>query len=228
MIRLLLCGSSHRRRGAGGWTDRAPLVRLLDALQPDVIAHGASPSGGLDALAEEVGAEHFRARGLDPDERVRRFPMDPAFDGEGGAAFMRRNARMGEHFRPTLGAAFVTGRVGQAVGTRGNYLSNGTANMVDWLHARRVPVVVVREDGIEPYSSVKAARSQIWCLGKLTGDATLGPVWHTLDALIVSPSMWREALTALACARETSRFAAWIEACEATVRRTPWPGCPPQ
>jgi len=217
-VRAIICGSSHRKRGAGGWTDETWLDGVLRVLQPDLVGHGASPSGGGDVVAEACGVRHYRERGLDPDEHVRRFPMEPAIDGEGGVAFMRRNARMGEQLQPTVGIALVVGRVGQAVGTRGSYLSNGTQNMVDWLRRHRVPLVIRREDETEPYSSVKAARSQIGRLAEVTGDTSLAPVWHALDALLVAPSMREEALAALAYAAD-GRWAPWLEGVAATVRR---------
>jgi hypothetical protein len=210
VTRLLLCGSSHRKRGAGGWTDPAPVVDLLRVLQPVFVAHGKSPSGGLDEIADTVAREHFVDRGLEA-ERVCPYPMEPRLDGEGGAAFMRRNARMGSDFAPDLGASFVVGRVGQAVGTRGNYLSNGSQNMVDWLHRHRIPVVVFREDGVEPAADPLAALRLLY---RVTRDERLVAPGKALAATAAR----EEVLTALACAREGSRWAPWVEAVERAVR----------
>jgi hypothetical protein len=220
-VKLLLCGSSHRPRGSGGWTLPAPVADLLRVLQPNFVAHGDSPAGGLDEIADGVARGHFGALGIDPEERVCPYPMLPHIDGSGRRAFIRRNARMCRDFGPDLGAAFVVGRVGQCVGTNGNYLSNGAQSTVDWLHAHRVPVVVFREDGLEPCDNVNASLAMLRRLYAVTRDERLVPPGKALRAfaeISEVPVSREEVLTALACTREGARWAAWIEAVERAVR----------
>lgn len=219
-MKVLLAGSSHRRAGSGGWTLVEPVERFLRVVQPEEVAHGASPAGGLDTIADDAAVAYYRARGLDPEEHVRRFPMRPEVDGAGG--FLRRNARMGASFEPDLGAAFCVGRVGECVGTRGHYLSNGTDSMVSWLHVHRVPTVVFREDGVEPHSNPSVALGALRRLYVVTRDERLIPPGLALRMfaeISETPTSREEVLTALACAREGSRWAPWIEAVEKTVAR---------
>lgn len=237
-VRLLVCGSSRRPRGAGGWTDETWLDGVLRTLQPTLLAHGASPSGGGDAVAEWCGERHFRERGLDPDEHIRRFAMDPRIDGEGGRAFMRRNARMGETFfagwpalaaRPgafiPLGIALCVGGVGEKVGSRDCYLSNGTDNMVRWMRAHRIPVVVRRENGVElarfgppTAEPLTVALDVLRKLYAATQDKRLVAPGKALASLCeCGDPEPDEVAIALLYAAEGSRWAPWIEAVAATV-----------
>ena len=137
MIRLLLFGSSARR-GATGWTDPAPIGRLLDAACPDLVIEGESPGGGADILAREQA----EARSI----VVLACPVDHALDGPWPAAGHRRNERM-FRLRPTHAAGFVSG-------LRGSTLSRGSAGMARICsHGLPghppVPLIVYRDDGLE-------------------------------------------------------------------------------
>lgn len=164
-LRLQGFGSSARR-GQTAWTDPAPWQALMDAAAPAHVAHGASPSGGADAVIDEVSRAWYRAHGWRPDQHVHAFPMRRDLDGEGGGAFLRRNGRTLELFRPNVAAGLVVGRVGQAVGTRGCYLSNGSEDMARRLRAAKVPLVIYREDGVEP---CPVARAETPLVGALLG-----------------------------------------------------------
>lgn len=223
MITLLGFGSSARR-GATGWTDRARVRGLLDACQPDRTVDGASPSGGLDDLVHEEAWKHFLLRDLDTDRAVR-CPMDRALDGPGGGAFLRRNARMYRTHRPSLAAGFVSGRVGSP-------LSSGSAHMArTCLHGLDdvppCPVVVCREDGVEPYGGLVLTPSTALACAV---DQMRRLFWVTRDPALVVPgkalvTLWEtgtrreEVLTALRFAADGSRWAPWIEAVVETVRR---------
>lgn len=130
-----------------------------------VIIHGASPKGGADGLVEQEAY----ALGIGAVS----FPILPAKDGHGRPAPIRRNERMIAEGHPNVGAAFVVGRVGEAVGTNGHYLSNGTDYTVNRLRALGKAVVVYREDGVEPCRDLgmaKAMLGDLWRAGLYRDD----------------------------------------------------------
>lgn len=133
MTRLLVFGSSARR-GATGWQDAAAIRALYQTARPHVVIHGASPSGGADALSGTVAEELAIP--------VDACPMDPRFDGDGRDRFFRRNARMHKTKCPTLAAGFIAGAVGSP-------WSNGSAHMADICLRARTPLVIYRDDGQE-------------------------------------------------------------------------------
>ena len=206
MTRVLLFGSSSRR-GATGWTDPLPIRSLLATLRPSVVAHGASPSGGADALADSEAEAASIPR--EP------YPVDPALDGPWPAAGMRRNGRMLATFRPQLAAGFVEGKVGQRVGTRGCYLSNGSDDMARRCRAAKVPLVIVREGAVEPAEDPMALMLALYAV---TREEALVPAGKALRAWTRGEVAAEEVALALRCARETSRAAAWLGAVEAAVR----------
>lgn len=220
-LRLLGFGSSARRSFTP-WTSPAPWAALLRAARPTHVGHGASPSGGGDAVIDEVSRTYYHKLGLDPDEQVLPFPMYRPLDGAGNGAFMARNGRMLKTFRPHVAAGLVVGRVGQAIGTRGCYLSNGSDDMAQRLWAARVPLVIYREDGVEPCRALADALGMLRVLFYECGrdPALIAPgkalkSWierggNTFDEL-------HEMLTALACAREASRLGPWLAPIEATL-----------
>ena len=79
-------------------------------------------------------------------------------------------------------------------------------------------VVVLREDGIEPYRGLTIAYQQLWRLWVATQDERLVTPGHALLALRAGQCLPEEAATALRYAAEGSRWAPWIQAVEATVR----------
>lgn len=217
MLTLLGFGSSARR-GATGWTNRARFRAVLDIAQPDATVDGASPSLGADELFHEAATEHFLARDLLPS-LARRCPMEPAKDGHHRGRFMNRNARQYREHRPALAVGGVTGKVGAK-------LSAGSANMLS-ICLRGLPgvppcaVVVLRDNGIEPYTDLDTALGQMRRLYAATKDAHLGNPGAALVALTRGETTAAEVLAvlaALAFAREGSRWAPWIAAVEATVR----------
>ena len=214
MLVMLGFGSSARR-GAAGWTDRERVRSVLDTCRPDVTVDGASPSGGADDIVNEEAWRHFIERNLDTD-RARRCPMDPALDGPGGRAFLRRNERMYREHRPSLAAGFVSGKVGSP-------LSAGSAAMAriclrGLTDAPPCPVVVYREDGVEPHERLSVALAQLHLLREATGDERLVVPCGALDAFWRRSCSASEVLAALAFAADGSRWAPWIEAVEATVK----------
>lgn len=204
---LLVCGSSARR-GATGWTDAAKIRDLIDTLRPDATVDGASPAGGADAIAHVAARAHFAARGLAP-ENARRCPVDTSLDGPWPAAGHRRNARMDATHRPSIGAAFISGAVGSP-------LSSGSAGMVRILRARAVPVVVVREDGVEPDPSPLATLRALY---RLAPEPAMVPAGQAVRAFLGGNAGREEVLAALGFAREGSRLGAWLEAVAAAVNR---------
>lgn len=219
MTQVILLGfGSSARRGATGWTDRARIRQVLDVLRPDATVDGASPAGGADEMFHQEALMHFEGRpGRRPFD-TRRCPVDHAFDGPWPAAGHRRNARMYRTHKPSLAVGFISGAVGSP-------LSSGSAGMLricrDGLHGedRRVllaapcPVVVFRDDGIEPDLSPLTTMRRLY---RATQDERLVPPGRAL-AMLGAPR--KEILAALAYARAGSRWAPWIEAIEATVKK---------
>lgn len=238
MLTLLGFGSSARR-GATGWTGRARVRALLDVAQPDVVVDGASPSDrrevvdgaevlrGADLIVHVEALAHFDRRGL-PTARAIRCPFDHAIDGPAPRGFLARNARQYREHRPILGAGLISGKVGTP-------FSSGSAHMLgiclrglrgsgDDPRVRRAPpcpVVVYREDGIEPYDDLGMAIEQLRRLYAVTQDKRLVAPGKALASLCErgDPPPGEVAI-ALDCAAEGSRWAPWIEAVAATVRRT--------
>jgi hypothetical protein len=221
MLVMLGFGSSARR-GAAGWTDRERVRSVLDLVQPDVTVDGASPAGGADDIVNETAWRHFIERNLDTD-RARRCPMDPALDGPGGRAFLRRNERMFRTRRPSLAVGFVSGKVGSP-------LSAGSAAMARIClygldDVPPCPVVVYRADGVEPYGGlVLSPRTAL----AVAVDQMRRLFWATRDDALVVPgkaivAFWEhqaprdEVLAALRFAADGSRWAPWIDAVIATV-----------
>lgn len=220
MLTLLGFGSSARR-GADGWTDRARVRSIIDRAEPDRTIDGASPSGGADQLFYEEACEHFLARGITMSY-ARRCPYDPALDGPPPRGFLRRNARQFRTHRPGLAAGFISGRVGSP-------LSSGSAHMLG-ICLRGLdgvppcPVVVYRDDGVEPYSDLRVAHAQLRRLYAVTRAAPLVPPGKALASLCDCGDPPRdEVVDGLLYAADGSRWAPWIEAVAETVRMTRMP-----
>jgi len=211
----LLGFGSSARRGQRPWTDRASVRRILDVCQPDRTVDGESPSGGADELFHEEARAHFLAVGLGA-LRAQRCPVSTALDGRWPGAGPRRNARLFRTHRPTLAAGFVAGVVRSP-------MSSGSAHMAS-ICLRGLPdvppcaLVIVREDGVEPCADVTAAYQQLRRLWAATRDERLVPAAWALLALRAGQTSPDEALAALGCAREGSRWAPWLEAVEGAVR----------
>ena len=205
-ILLLGFGTSHRR-GQRGWTDRPRIRAVIDTCQPDATVDGASPSGGADDLVHEAAVEHFIARGLSPD-LARRCPMDPAKDGHHG--FKNRNGRMHRTYRPSLAAAFISGRCGSP-------MTAGSAHMLGICLAAGTPVVVYRDNGIEPAPDPLATMRRLYAATR--DPALIIPGQAPASHCEIGEPPADEVLAALAYAREGSRWAPWIEAVEATVKK---------
>ncbi len=200
-MRLLIFGSSARR-GATGWTDVARVSSLLATALPDVVIEGESPCGGADALAREVAESLGIA--VDP------YPQRDDVDGPRG--FLRRNERMHRDGKPDVAAGFVSGKVGSP-------LSGGSAAMAAICVRAGTPLVVYREDGVEPYADLATAYHQMRRLYVATLDERLVAPGQALKALATMNAASREeVLAALGYARDGSRWAPWIEAVEATVK----------
>ena len=212
-MRVIVCGSAHRT-GSRGWTDAIALRRFLLAIRAasPTIIHGASHSKGADHL---VDAE-AEALGILRDP----YPVESDLDGYGRSAPIRRNSRMIAESFPQVGAAFVIGNVGEAVGTKGHYLTNGSDHIVNLLRSHGRAVVVYRENGIEPCRDLAEARDVLGCLwranlyredveraGKAVRDAAQGP-----EAVIAA----RAAVEALRVARPT--LAPWLAPVEMTLQ----------
>jgi len=214
----LQCFGSSTRRGAPGWTDprpiRALMVRLIEAGYDLHVAHGASPSGGADKIVDDVARELL----IPFPKCVHPFPVESQ-DGSWPRAPMMRNARMRRDFNAQIAAGFVHGKVGECVGTKGHYLSNGSDEMATALDYGMLPVplVIFREDGIEP------CRRPLLMLRRLyanTGSHDLvapgKAVAKCLD-LAESPCL-DDTMISLAAAREVSPFAPWLQSVEAYLR----------
>lgn len=80
------------------------------------------------------------------------------------------------------GIGCVTGRVGQAVGTKGCYLTNGSDDMARRLREGGVPVAIFREDGVEP---LPVPRSED---GPLIGGLR-AVCWHLASLLPIAPEV---------------------------------------
>ncbi len=222
MLVMLGFGSSARR-GATGWTDRGRFRAALDACQPDLAVDGKSPAGGADDAFHAAAREHFVSLGLDPDARTARCPVDHALDGPWPAAGPRRNERQYRTHRPTLAIGGITGKVGSP-------LSSGSKGMVRICLAGlrgddpRVvlvppcPVVVYRDDGVEPYTDLATALRQLRRLYAVTKDPALVIPGQALKSLCeIGDPTPAEVLEALGYARDGSRWAPWLDAMIATV-----------
>jgi hypothetical protein len=224
MLTLLGFGSSARR-GATGWTDGARVRWVIDTAQPDLVVDGASPAGGADQLVHDTAQFHFALCTLDPDHHAIRCPVDTLLDGPWPRAGMRRNERMYRTHRPGLAAGFVSGKVGTP-------LSSGSAHMAGiclaglpglakgHYHAFPCAVVVYRDDGVEPYSSIAVAHRQLQRLYAATKDRALivpGKALRSMCECGDPPP--DEVLASLEFARDGSRWAPWLDAVIATVRR---------
>lgn len=209
MLVMLGFGSSARR-GATGWTDRARVRWVFDTAQPDLVVDGASPAGGADDI---VHGEAIAA-----GVRAIRCHVNTAIDGPWPRAGMRRNERMYRTHRPGIAAGFVSGKVGTP-------LSSGSAHMagICLRGLSDVPpcaVVIYREDGVEPYSSIAVAYEQMRRLYAATKDERLVPPGKALS-MMGTPCT--EVLASLEFAREGSRWAPWIDAVIATVKSAKTP-----
>lgn len=126
--RVLVCGGRH-------YADRAKVYSTLDALSPEppdnphpgrwlpqgvTIITGKCPTGA-DQIAGDWAIVNWTG--------LEEYPVDHALDGPWPAAGPRRNQRMLERSRPTLGIAFPGGR--------------GTADMVRRMRAAGIPVQVI-------------------------------------------------------------------------------------
>lgn len=218
IVRLLGFGSSGRR-GSRPYTDPRPWRALIDACVPDFVGHGDSPCGGGDTIVDNISRPHFTARGLDPKKRVLRFPWNRIVDGTGNDRFMRRNGRMDRAFMANLAAGLVVGKVGEAVGTNGCYLSNGSEDMARRLRARKVPLIIYRENGVEPFQSPEVALVALRQLYAVTREPALVPLGLALASHISSRlTMAAEVRGELNRAKEAApRFAPWLEPILATL-----------
>lgn len=233
MLVMLGFGSSARR-GATGWTDRARIRGVIDTCRPDVVVDGASPSDrremvngvevlrGADMIVHAEALAHFDAGRL-PTARAKRCPMDPALDGPGGAAFLRRNARMYREHRPSLAAGFITGKVGSEMSSGSRAMARICLAGLRGDDPRVVlvppcPVVIYRDDGVEPYHDIATALGQLRRLYAVTKDPALVIPGQALKSLCeIGDPAPAEVLAALGYAREGSRWAPWIDAVIATV-----------
>ena len=207
-MRVLLFGSSARR-GATGWTDPAPIGRLLDAACPSLVIEGESPGGGADILAREQA----EARSI----VVLPCPVDHALDGSWPAAGHRRNERM-FRLRPTHAAGFISGRVGSPLSRGSAGMARICANGLPGYPP--IPLVLYRDDGIElPPGSLRPAYDLLRLLWRTTPEvAAAGKATRdALDAQAAGASPGDvAALTAGACGevekvmREQPRAAPWL------------------
>lgn len=217
MITLLGFGSSARR-GAVAWTDRDRVRVAIDVVQPDATVDGNSPAGGADQIFNEEACKHLVTRGMDW-ALARRCPVSPGMDGPWPAAGHRRNARMFRTHKPTLAVGFISGKVGMP-------MSSGSAGMLRICREglRDVPpcpVVVYRDNGIEPHPDIMTAYLQLRRLYAVTRDASLVDPGKALAKHCEMGDPDADELAAgLRFAADGSRWAPWIEAVAATVRAT--------
>lgn len=208
MTVVLLGFGSSARRGHRPWTDCARVRGVIDALRPDIVVDGASPSGGADDIVHgEAVAAGVRAMSCH---------VDHALDAPWPAAGHRRNERMYRTHRPTLAAGFIVGAVGSP-------MSSGSAGMASICtkglrDVPPCPLVIFRDDGIEPAPDPLAALRLLYARTKAP---ELVPAGLALRALTEGKASREEVLAALACAREGSRWAVWVEAVERAVILTP-------
>ena len=219
---LLGFGSSHRR-GAIGWTDQARPRWAIDTCQPDRTVDGKSPAGGADDVFHDAARLHYTLRGLGPDARTARCPASHALDGYGGVAFLRRNARMYRTHRPSLAAGFITGKVGSPMSSGSRAMARICLSGLRGDDPRVVlappcPVVIYRDDGVEPYRDLATALRQLRRLYVVTKDPALIIPGQALKSLCeIGDPAPAEVTAALGYAREGSRWAPWIDAAIATV-----------
>jgi hypothetical protein len=206
-MRILCCGSAHRS-GSRGWTDETMVERFLATVNAPttVIMHGASKSDGLDEIVDRRADALGIAR--EP------YPVDSAKDGASRGSPLRRNERMAREGRARFGAAWSIGSVGEIVGTRGCYLTNGSDHMVKTLRAREIPVVIFRENGVEPCKGGHEALTQLRRLYAVTREAALVAPGKAVAAWVdrgSMPGLLNEVRKSLACARETlPRLTPWL------------------
>lgn len=220
MICLLGFGSSARR-GAAGWTDPVPPRAVLNVCQPDQTIDGASPAGGADDVFHDAAVEHFMRRHLDP-LLAQRCPVDHALDGPWPAAGMRRNERQYRTRRPTLAAGFITGKAGSPMSSGSKMMARVCLTGLRGDDPRRgvppCPVVIFRDDGVEPYADLAMALRQLRRLYAVTKAPALVIPGQALKSLCeIGDPRPDEVLAALGYARDGSRWAPWIDAVIATV-----------
>jgi hypothetical protein len=208
VITLLGFGSSARR-GHRPWTDRARVRIVIDTLMPDRTIDGESPAGGADAVFYEEARAHFLRDGLSTD-RACRCPMVEDIDGRRG--FLRRNARMYRTHKPTVAAGFIVGNVGTEMSSGSAHMAGICMRGLDGVPP--CPLVILRDDGIEPAHDPLAAMRLLYARTKAP---ELVPAGLALRALSEGTAARDEVLVALGCARERSRLAPWIEAVERAV-----------
>lgn len=217
-ITLLIFGSRDA-------TIETHLARVLDVTCPDRVIHGACGLDENDPIdpdrmrgADGIGHRLASARGIMVD------PFPAAWKRLGRAAGMARNREQYRLGRPVLAAAQVTGRVGSPI-------SVGSAGMLricregirgknrQVLYANPCPVVMYRDDGIEPHPDLGTAYRQLRRLYAVTRDARLVDPGKALaqHCEIGQPDA-EELAAGLMFAADGSRWAPWIEAVAATVR----------
>lgn len=228
MLTFLGFGSSHRR-GTIGWTDQARPHWVIDTCQPDRAVDGKSPAGGADDVCHDAARLHYTLRGLDPDARTARCPVDHALDGPWPAAGHRRNARMYRVWKPSLAAGFITGKVGSPLSSGSEGMARiclaGLRDGGASIHANRAreiappcPVVIYRDDGVEPYADLATALAQLRRLYAVTKDPALVIPGQALKSLCeIGDPAPAEVLASLGYARDGSRWAPWLDAMIATV-----------
>lgn len=199
-------------------------------VRPDVVIEGESPGKGADILWR--GEADTRGIPVDP------CPMNPLLDGTHGGKFNNRNGRQITEKKPHAAIGNVVGKVGQTVGTRGHYLTNGSDDMAARVRKAGLPLAILREDGWEPLpvrvsgdgpmvDAMQAARGGLVTLhnagfdvvaaGKavkaaLEAGKALRPHAEVAEALVA-------ALAALEGLREGSpRLSPWVQVVEATLR----------
>lgn len=205
--------------GSRDATIEAPFARVLDTLRPDLVIHGACGLDENDEIdpdrmkgADGIAHRLAGARGI----LIRPFPA--AWKRLGKRAGMERNRHQYLIGRPSLA-------MGQIVGRVGTKMSPGSAGMLG-VCLRGIPahppcpVVVYRDNGIEPHAHLGVALSQLRRLYAVTRDpALIIPGQALASHCEIGEPPADEVLAALAYAREGSRWAPWIEAVEATVKK---------
>lgn len=123
MWRVVVTGSRH-------WTNYSQIKDVLADLlaeHPDLeIAHGKSPGGGVDAMADLAAFE----LGIP----VWPYPKKKELDGSHRGAFFNRNKRMVRDFNPDEGRAF-----------RSAGKSNGTDHCIECMEKQDVPYEIIEE-----------------------------------------------------------------------------------